>query len=247
MRYKVPIPKAEAGKITTNNRYSDGSSHHDSRYSGVVTFLGHEFRRGVDIVQLHFSHVSAEKQPLLTLRKGHRSEGSVLFRVSICPNGPEFGVNELPVETSPVQTSVLRESGAIQQARRDGRRRAALVPRLGTSMRVEERKGGTNHDGITADGVLLPQIISHDRVQRHFWRLRHQRSRLQLSQNRRWKICAAAAGFLPDKHRRLGRTVSVVEPGSEGGCGGRCIRSRGAGSRRVSAGTAHATVSRDEL
>ena len=173
----------------------------------VVAFLRHKFSSGVDIVQLHFSSVGAEEEPLLTLREGDGGERAVLLRVPIRADGAELGVDEFPVETSAVEAAILREGGAIEKASGDGSGRAALVARFRTPMLIEERKGRTNDDRIPTDGVLLPQIVRHDRVQRHFRRLRHQRPRLQFSQYGRREIRAAPAGFLPDEYRRLGSGV----------------------------------------
>ena len=103
-----------------------------------MAFFGHKLRGGVDIVQLHLARVSPEEQPLLTLRKGHGSKSAVLLRVSISPDGPEFRVNEFPIEAATIQAAVLREGGSIEQPSRYGRWGTALVPRLGTSMLIEQ-------------------------------------------------------------------------------------------------------------
>ena len=69
----------------------------NSRDGGVVTVFGHEFRGGVDVIELHLAGVGAEKEPLLTLRKGDRGKSAVLLRVSVRPDGAELGVDEFSV------------------------------------------------------------------------------------------------------------------------------------------------------
>ena len=130
----------------------------------VVAFFGHDFRRRVDVEQLHFPRKSAEEKPLLTLREGRRGECSVRFRVSIRPHGPEFRVDEFPVEAAAVEAAELRKSGAVQDARSDGRGRRTFVTWFRTSMWIKKRKGWADDDWVRADGVLLPQIVRHDRV-----------------------------------------------------------------------------------
>ena len=93
--------------------------------------------------------------------------------------------------------------------------------------------------------MLFAQVIRHDRVQSHFRRLRHERPRLQFSQDRRWQIRAATAGFLPDEYRRL-RSVGVEARGE--GRRGRGSRGRGRShDGRVPSGATGAIVLLNEL
>ena len=59
-------------------------------------------------------------------------------------------------------------------------------------MRVKEGKWRADDHRIPADGVLLAQVVRHDRVQRDFGRRRLQGARLKFAQDGRRKMSAAA-------------------------------------------------------
>ena len=191
----------------------------NSRDRSIVTFFRHDFRSCVDVEQLHFPGVSAEEEPLLTLREGRRGESSVRFRVSVCSHGSEFRVNEFPVETTAIESAVLRKRGAVQNARGDRSWSRSFVTRFRTPMRVEKRERRTNDDRIWTDRVLFAQVVRHDRVQRHLGRLRQERTRLEFAQDRRGKISTASVGLLANEDWGLGSRGRMAGGERGGGMG----------------------------